>query len=197
MRSAMALSQSAYLVWRAQGNLYLARQAGGFSAKSIGTSSGLSDDARSFATCAQLPSRGYILSWTGAAFVFQSVADDTGGTVATQTPPPLLSGVAPRELFLACGPNRVHAFAIFGQASPSNPLLGASWDPKLGWSSWANVVLPNTTNLLRCFLTGFDRVAGAIGDQVGIAWSEVTACSFPYSADTTSTYAAFVKVTDS
>jgi hypothetical protein len=200
MRSAMALSKSAYVVWRTQGTLYLARQAEVFPwgpAHSIATSTGVSDAARSFATCAQLPYRGLVLSWTGSAFMFQSVADDLGGTVLPQSAPKIPPQGPPREMVLACGPNRVHAFAIFG-ATPgtSDAILGASWDSNLGWSPWVTVVAGNTTGMVRCFLTGFDRVAGASGDEVGIAWSEVSNCTTP-SAEPTNIYAAFVKVTDS
>src|SRR5262249_29000546 len=151
------------------------------------SAAGPEDDSRTFASCVQPPARGRILHWTGSDFAYSTLEDS--GNLMTELKPANDKG-PPRELVLSCGAHRVHAFAVFGASSA---ILGASWDPTLGWSPWVPVVDESPGGLPRCFLTGFDRVAGAAGDEVGIAWSEVSTCASPPVAEPTRLYAAFVK----
>jgi hypothetical protein len=188
MRSTMALQSSNYTFWRQKGTIYMAGQASGtpWGTGEPQSVAGPGDDTRTFATCVQPQSLGRVLHWDSAGFTYLTVKDD--GNPIPESPPPMLEDL--RELFVSCGPHRVHAFAIAG--SGSNTIQGASWDTSRGWSGWAPVVDGAAAKVSRCFLTGFDRVAGPNKDEVGLAWSEGS-CGV---AGPTSLFAAFVKVVD-
>jgi hypothetical protein len=180
-RAALSLASSDVLLWRASGNIYMAENAGsGWSPTgtlTLGVQ--LADDTRTFAACVQPSGVAGLLHWTGSAFSFLSLM--SGNARGQRAVPAILGGPggwAPTEMVLACGKSRVHAFAI--PADGTNVIWGATWDPiSDSWTSWAPVVDASmlTAGKKRCYLTGFDRVAGIDGRTVGLMWSEASDCT--------------------
>jgi hypothetical protein len=171
VRAALALDETTVVIWRDQGTLYTARRDPATPASwPLGKqwappSTPLPNTSRTFAACVQRAGKatGYLLQYMpGQGFLFASTTD--GVTWSEPMGPRDALGGA-REIFLACGDKRVHAFAILH--SNSNAIAAASWSPEGGWSEWADIV---TDNHKRCFLSGFDRVTP--DGTVGLLWTE-------------------------
>jgi hypothetical protein len=195
-RAALSLASSDVLLWRASGNIYMA-ESGGTGWIQTGTLTvgvQLADDTRTFAACVQPSGVAGLLHWTGSAFTFLSLM--SGNSRGQRGAPAILGGPggwAPTEMVLACG-KRVHAFAI--PADGTNVIWGATWDPiSDSWTSWAPVVDASmlTAGKKRCYLTGFDRVAGIDGMTVGLMWTEASDCTV---AENPKIWAAFAKVSE-
>ncbi len=166
-RSTMALTQGSFQFWLGKGNtgttLFIAPQNGATWKTGTVVATAGAGVARTFASCAQ-GAVGRVLDWTDNNGFVLSTVDNTG-TLTPASAPQALQAVT--GLVLACGPNRVHAFA---STQTGTSIQGASFDPQRGWSAWTNIVSQSGNTIQS--LTGFDRVAGKSKDEVGLAWTE-------------------------